>query len=136
MRSFATACAACLLLGAACASPKVGPAAPAAAPPAASVATQPGETACRAAGRLGVSAEALRAANALGGAPAQRLGARRLAVPAAPLEHRVLPGQTLSRVAAWYGHSTAELARANAITDPDRIVAGALLRIPPGARTG
>jgi hypothetical protein len=137
MRFDATARAACLLLfAAACAGSRPGAPAPASVPPTATVAARPGETGCQAAGRLGVSLEALRAANALGGPAQQTLGARRLAVPAAPLEHRVLPGQTLSRVAAWYGHSTGELARANGIADPDRIAAGERLRIPAGARTG
>jgi LysM repeat protein len=136
MRSSAFAPAACLLLAAACAGPKSEPPAPAAAAPRpGSVAALPGENACQAAGRLGVSLDALRRANALEGSEREPLGARRLEVPAVPLEHRVLPGETLSRVASWYGHSVGQLARSNALDDPDRIAAGATLRIPPGART-
>jgi LysM repeat protein len=136
MRSSATARAACLLFAAACAGSKPAPQAPSTAAPIAPVAARAGENACQAAGRLGVSVDALSRANALRGSGRQPLGARRLEVPASPLEHRVLPGQTLSRIAAWYGHSIGEIARANALTDPDHITAGARLRIPAGARTG
>jgi hypothetical protein len=81
--------------------------------------------------------EALRAANALREPPQRPLGRSELSLPdGAPLEHRVLEGHTLWRVAAWYGHSLGEIERANTIDDPDRILAGARLRIPPGARTG
>ena len=124
-------------IAAACAGAPPEPPAPAAAPRAATVAARPGESACQAAGRLGVSVAALRAANALREPDDRPLGARPLAVPPrAPLEHRIRSGETLARVAAWYGHSVGDLAQANGLADPDRIVAGADLRIPPGARTG
>jgi LysM repeat protein len=126
-------------LAAGCAKAPLAPSAsaPAAAPRAVAVAARPGETTCAAAGRLGISVEALRAANELSESTDHPLGERRLWVPAGyPLEHRILPGQTLARVAAWYGHSLRTLQRANAIEEPDHIEAGGRLRIPPGARTG
>jgi len=127
---------AAVALAAACAG--APPEAPApAASFAASTAARPGETTCQAAGRLGVSVEALRAANQIREPSDRPLGERRLRVPSASaLDHHILPGQTLSRVAAWYGHSVRDLERANAIDDPDLIVAGGRLRIPPGAQTG
>jgi LysM repeat protein len=135
MRS-SVALASGVLLAAACASPRAAPPeAPRSSAQPAGVAARPGETLCQAAGRLGVSLDALRAANALAGAPEQPIGSRRLAVPAAPLEHHVLPGETLARVSSWYGHSVDSLARANGLDDPNRIAAGARLRIPAGART-
>jgi LysM repeat protein len=131
----ASALAAAMLAAACASAPKARPPAPA--PPlGASVKVRPGESACAAAGRLGVSVEALRAANALRGAPEQPLGEQSLRIPAAPLEHRIEPGQTLGRVADWYGQPTEALADANHLADPDRIVAGERLRIPAGARTG
>ena len=54
----------------------------------------------------------------------------------APLQHQISAGQTLGGVAAWYGLSADELARANGIPDPDLVFAGERLRIPAGARTG
>jgi LysM repeat protein len=97
----------------------------------------PGENACQAAGRLGVSVDALLTANHLRQQPEQQLPRGSVAVPPqAPLQHHIRPGQTLGGVAAWYGLSTNELAQANGIAEPDRILAGERLRIPAGARTG
>jgi LysM repeat protein len=96
-----------------------------------------GESACRVAGRVGVSPEALLAANGLRPPADRPLGRERVVVPDdAPLRHRVQTGDTLGAVASWYGLPLDEVARANGIDDPDRIAAGAWLRIPPGARTG
>jgi hypothetical protein len=39
-------------------------------------------------------------------------------------------------MARWYGLPVTAFARENEIPDPDRIAAGTVLRIPPGARTG
>jgi LysM repeat protein len=96
-----------------------------------------GENACEAAGRLGVSVDALLTANQLRQQPERPLPRGSVAVPPkAPLQYQIGAGQTLGGVAAWYGLSADELARANGIADPDRIRAGEWLRIPAGARTG
>lgn len=42
----------------------------------------------------------------------------------------IQPGDTLSGIALRYGTTTAELARLNGITDPDKIYAGNTLRVP------
>jgi LysM repeat protein len=44
--------------------------------------------------------------------------------------HVVQPGETLSQIAARYGVSVPDLARANELSNPDRILVGAVLRIP------
>jgi N-acetylmuramoyl-L-alanine amidase len=54
------------------------------------------------------------------------------AAPAGDRTHRVTRGEALSRIARTYGVTTAALARANRITDPDRIYAGQVLSIPGG----
>lgn len=46
----------------------------------------------------------------------------------------VRPGDTLSALAARYGTSVGALARANGISDPNVILAGTLLTLPPGAQ--
>ncbi|MCU1487561.1 MAG: putative lysozyme [Actinomycetia bacterium] len=46
--------------------------------------------------------------------------------------YTVKPGDTLSGIASRLGVSAAELARANGITDPDRVVAGRSLALPGG----
>ncbi|MFP5254448.1 MAG: LysM peptidoglycan-binding domain-containing protein [Acidimicrobiia bacterium] len=46
--------------------------------------------------------------------------------------HTVRRGETLSAIAARYGTTATELAKANGIADPNRIVAGARLAIPGG----
>jgi soluble lytic murein transglycosylase-like protein len=48
----------------------------------------------------------------------------------------VAPGDSLSAIAARHGVSVAALAAANGITDPDRIVAGRVLRLPGATSTG
>jgi len=53
---------------------------------------------------------------------AERVGATTL--------HVVQPGETLSQIAARYGVSVPDLARANELSNPDHILAGAVLRIP------
>ena len=44
--------------------------------------------------------------------------------------YRVKPGDTLTRIAACRGVSVGEIARENALRDPDRILAGSNLRVP------
>jgi LysM repeat protein len=54
--------------------------------------------------------------------------ATRSAAPART--HRVEPGETLSSIAARYGLTTAELAKANHLADPNLVFAGQQLVIP------
>ncbi len=42
-------------------------------------------------------------------------------------------GDTLSEIAQRFGTTTAELARINSIDDPDKIYAGHMIVVPPGA---
>ncbi|MBI3742652.1 MAG: LysM peptidoglycan-binding domain-containing protein [Chloroflexi bacterium] len=49
---------------------------------------------------------------------------------AAPFYHVVLPGQTLSGIAAWYGVSTYSLAYINGIWNPNLVYVGQVLLIP------
>jgi LysM repeat protein len=51
--------------------------------------------------------------------------------PAGWQTYRVKPGDTLMRIATCRGVSVGELARENAIFDPDRIEVGWSLRVPP-----
>jgi LysM repeat protein len=51
---------------------------------------------------------------------------------AAPRVHRVSSGENLSGIAAHYGVSVEDLARANHLADPNLIVTGEKLRIPRG----
>ena len=67
---------------------------------------------------------------ALGTATAVWIGTTQAAEAAV---HRVQPGETLSRIAARYGVTTAELARINHISDPNVIYAGAVLQVPDGS---
>jgi murein DD-endopeptidase MepM/ murein hydrolase activator NlpD len=46
--------------------------------------------------------------------------------------HNVRSGETLSVIAQQYGVSTQEIARYNAIRNPDKLEVGQMLRIPPG----
>ena len=45
-------------------------------------------------------------------------------------EHRIQPGDSLSRIAKEYKVSTQDLARANGITNPNRIREGQVIKIP------
>ena len=49
--------------------------------------------------------------------------------------YTVRPGDTLSGIAGRFGVSTTDLARANGITDPNRIYAGQVLEVPGRAAT-
>lgn len=52
-------------------------------------------------------------------------------LPAAAESYRVRPGDTISGIARQHGVTTAELLAANSISDPDRVIAGRTLVIPP-----
>jgi LysM repeat protein len=53
-----------------------------------------------------------------------------------PTTVTVAPGDTLSAIAARHGVTVTALAAANGISDPDRIVAGRVLRLPGAAQSG
>ncbi len=101
-----------------------------------------GDTLGGIAARHGTTVAALARANGIRNPSLIRIGMR-LTVPAggsgsapAPAAaggtHRVRPGETLGGIAATYGTSVATLAALNGISDPSRIVAGRLLRVPAG----
>jgi murein DD-endopeptidase MepM/ murein hydrolase activator NlpD len=48
--------------------------------------------------------------------------------------HRVKRGESLAVIARQYGTSHAELARANAMTDPDRLQPGDVVKVPQGGQ--
>lgn len=50
--------------------------------------------------------------------------------------HRIERGETLSEIAARYGVSSDELARANNLSDPDLIAFGRMLRLPTSSSPG
>lgn len=50
--------------------------------------------------------------------------------PAPAKTYKVLPGDTLTRIAKKYGTTVAELARLNSIADPNRLVAGQVIKLP------
>src|SRR5580658_4334172 len=120
---------------------------PAASPPAAgatpapattTVTVQPGQTLSSLAAHYGISPAALAAANGISNPNLVAAGAV-LHVPAAsataPAAPRfttveVQPGQTLSALATRYGTTTAALAAANGITNPNQIQAGTVLQLP------
>ena len=103
-----------------------------------------GDTLSGIAGNLGVSTAELASANGITDPNRIRAGqvldvpglaVPGLAVPgqaASPeiVSYTVRPGDTLSGIAGNLGVSTAELARTNAITDPNRIRAGQVLDMP------
>jgi len=94
----------------------------------------PGETLSSIAGRYGTSVSALASTNRLAN-PNFIVAGQRLRVPssvAVSSVHVVRRGENLSSIAARYGTSTAALARANKIRDPNFIVAGTKLRVPAG----
>jgi LysM repeat protein len=60
-------------------------------------------------------------------------------VPASALSYTVRAGDVLERIAASTGYTVAQLASWNGLADPDRILAGQVLRLEPGeapAKTG
>lgn len=93
-----------------------------------------GDTLGGVAQRLGVPLQALVAANDIADPDRIRAGQvlqvpAAAGPPAAPAVHRVSRGETLGAIARRYGTTVAALARANGITNPNRIRAGAVLRI-------
>ncbi len=104
-----------------------------------------GDTLSGIAGRLGVSVGALADANDIADSNLIFVG-QVLTIPGADAgaaansatgggtvvsggTHVVSPGESLAAIASRYGLSIQDLARANGITDPNRVLAGALLRI-------
>jgi len=59
------------------------------------------------------------------------LAALGTAPPAAPTTHTVVSGDTLSGIAAKYGHTTAELQQWNNIADPNSIQVGQVIKLTP-----
>jgi LysM repeat protein len=109
----------------------------------ASYTVRPGDTLGGIAARHGVPLAAVVAANAIADANVIVIGARlripgrgvapvRPAAPAASVSrrHRVRAGESLGRIARRYGTTTAALAKANGIVNPDLIVVGQRLEVP------
>jgi membrane-bound lytic murein transglycosylase D len=96
---------------------------------------QRGETLGAIASRYGTSVSALMAANDITSANRIQVGAR-LTVPGdgsvAPQRHVVRRGETLTAIAARYGHSVDTLVAANDLRSPDRLRVGMALSIPAG----
>jgi soluble lytic murein transglycosylase-like protein len=95
-----------------------------------------GETLSGIAARYGTTVAALVRANHLPD-PNLIIAGQRIRVPVAATmtsSHVVEMGETLSGIATRYGTSVRALARANHLSNPNLIVAGASLRVPNGAR--
>ena len=112
-----------------------------------------GDTLSEIAARSGTSVSALAEANSLGNPNLIYVG-QRLTIPgrgqdaggaqsgeASVRTHVVAAGESLGAIAAHFGLTVEQLAQANGIIDPSRIMAGSLLRIaaeappPPGSPT-
>lgn len=100
---------------------------------------RPGDTLNLIALRTGVDADALRRLNRFSSANAPLNAGRELLLPAtgeelrtrAPArEYQVLPGETLSKIAAEHGVTLGALLQANRIADPNTVYPGQLLVIP------
>jgi LysM repeat protein len=93
-----------------------------------------GQTLSGIARQYGVSVAALQQANGLSGTDIR--AGQTLSIPGPGLRkvalrtHTVAAGDTLSGIARRYGVSTADLARANGLTDKHRIRPGQTLTIP------
>jgi LysM repeat protein len=110
---------------------------------AATVTVAPGDTLGAIAARNGTTVAAIAAANGIAD-PNRIVAGRRLTVPAAVTgstsgggaasigSYRVSPGDTLGSIAARHGTSVGALAALNGIADPNRIVAGVVIRVPAG----
>src|SRR5258708_4106601 len=98
-----------------------------------------GDTLSGIAERTGVSSAELARANAITDPnlilAGQVLDVPQPAAPAQPSTYTARAGDTLTAIAAGLGVSSAELARANGITDPNRILVGQVLDVPGGAST-
>jgi len=119
--------------------------------PTKTVTVAPGETLSSLAARFGTTASALAAANGIGNpdlivagsvlrVPGPRTSITPTAAPPSTFTTvEVQPGETLSALAARYATTTAALAAANGINNPNRINAGTVLRVPgaePPSTTG
>ncbi|MCX2726388.1 LysM peptidoglycan-binding domain-containing protein [Thermomicrobium sp. 4228-Ro] len=102
---------------------------------------QPGETLTAIARHYGVTVEALVAANRLTD-PHRIYVGQALVVPRGalaswealgPQRYVVQPGDTLTAIANRFGVAVSALAEANNLTDPDRLLVGQVLVIPPSA---
>lgn len=96
---------------------------------------QPGETLSQIAQQYGVTEAALLALNRLD-EPDTIIAGQQLLVPtlvtvapAAPAQHRVQAGETLSQIAGLYSVTLEQLMAVNNITDPDSLYSGQLLAI-------
>ncbi|MDP9021729.1 MAG: M23 family metallopeptidase, partial [Actinomycetota bacterium] len=109
---------------------------------------RPGESLSQIAARYGVTVADLARVNGIVN-PSRVLAGARIRVaeasaapavsagtvaPVATAEHVVQRGESLSVIAARYGVTVADLAGANAISDPNRLLAGTRLTIPGGWR--
>jgi murein DD-endopeptidase MepM/ murein hydrolase activator NlpD len=105
---------------------------------------EPGDTLGEVARRHGVSVDALARANRISD-PDRVFAGQVLTIPgtssagaaptAAPRVHVVQPGDTLGAIARRYGVPVSSLARANGISDPNRINVGQRLTVGGGAAT-
>ncbi len=109
---------------------------------AATVTVAPGDTLGAIAARNGTTVAAIAAANGIGD-PNRIVAGRRLTIPAAAggaassaASYRVSQGDTLGSIAARHGTSVGALAALNGIADPNRIVAGKVIRVPSGGGSG
>lgn len=112
---------------------------------AATYTVRPGDTLSDIAGRLGSTVGALADANGIAD-PDRIVAGQVLDVPGTgqdgspdpgPAGHHVVrPGETLSAIAARYGITTSELAAANGIVDPNRVLAGSRLTVAEAPATG
>ena len=104
---------------------------------------RPGDTLSTIASHFGASVSSIQGANALSSPHRIRIGQALLIPPprggatvgtpvavAANGEHRVGPGETLSRIARLYGTTTQALISTNGLTRPDRLAVGQRLSIP------
>ncbi len=96
---------------------------------------QPGETLSQIARQYGVTEADLLALNNLEEPDTIIVGQQLIvpasvtSAPAAPGQHRVQPGETLSEIARQYGVLLEQLMAANEISDPDSVYSGQLLKI-------
>ncbi len=98
-----------------------------------------GETLSGIAQQYGVSAASLAAANNIGVGDVIRIGqelvipglSRQAALEASAVRHTVAAGESLSAIAQQYGVTTDAIMAFNGITDPNRILVGQVLLIPP-----